>query len=75
MRKVAERLTEGYRFKTGVKQQSIFTDFLYGDMAFQFDNVDTHSKIENLRMDDFERLYSSFSSLVNKQTATLDFSK
>lgn len=75
MHKVGTKFTEGYKYKTGVRQKSIFIDFTYGDMVFEFPNIDVHSKTVNVRMNKFKEMYKIFHSMINKQTPSLDFSK
>ena len=58
-----------------MRQRSIFEDFVYGDMAFTFPNVDVHSEFVNLRMNKFSDMYRIFHSQMNRQTPNLDFTK
>ena len=44
-------------------------------MAFEFPNIDVHSKFENLKMSRLKESYRIFHSLINKQTPQLDFTK
>lgn len=66
---------KGYMFKTGVPQGSIFTDLRYGDMVFEFDNIDSYSMVENYELIRFEEGFKIFMAELHKQTPDLDFDK
>ena len=55
--------------------KSLLDDFLYGDLVFEFDFVDTYSRTKNTNLVKFKSLLRVFDSFVNNQTYNLDFSK
>jgi hypothetical protein len=66
---------KGYMYKTGVQQGSIFTDLVYGDMVFEFNNTDSYSMVENFELIKFEEGFDIFMAEMHKQTPDLDFDK